>query len=283
MDRLKIAVIPNLSKEKASACTDEILSVLGQCGCETLLRDDLFGKNGCFPDSERQELSGCDLFIAVGGDGTIIHTAKLAASFQKPVLGVNAGKLGFTAGLEADELYLLPKLLTGEYRLEQRAMLSVTVCSQGHATRFCAMNDAVVSGELAKIIDYQMALGKKDLAYHYRADGFIVATPTGSTAYSLSAGGPVLEPTVSCLVYTPICPHSLFNRSLIFGRDTKLQVKISENPGKIFLTLDGEEPFELQKEDYLSFVRSSSYAQFIKLNSSNFYDVLNQKIVENRH
>ena len=192
-----------------------------------MLKTDLFTAHGIYQERVEDSLRACDVFIAIGGDGTIIHTAKLAASLGKPILGVNAGTLGFTAGVERHQLSLLANLVKGEYREERRLMLSVELSSGGETRGFYAINDAVLSGEPAKIIDYNMVLGRR--SYRYRADGFIVATPTGSTAYSLSAGGPVIEPNMNCLVYTPICPHSLFNRSVIFGADSHLAVNIPEN------------------------------------------------------
>lgn len=159
-------------------------------------------------------------------------------------------------------------------------MLSVRLLSGGEERGFYALNDAVLSGEPAKIIDYSMRLGQR--SYRYRADGFIVATPTGSTAYSLSAGGPVIEPNLDCLVYTPICPHSLFNRSVIFGADSSLWVDIPRNPGRLYLSVDGEAPLELSSGDRLLFSRADRRARFIRLESHDFYDILNRKIIETR-
>lgn len=158
-------------------------------------------------------------------------------------------------------------------------MLEVTQCTGEEQRRFSALNDAVISSELAKIVEYRMAVDG-DTAYLYRADGFIVATPTGSTAYSLSAGGPVTEPTLDCMIYTPICPHSLFNRSVIFAPDTRLVVDIPHNRSRLFLTVDGADPVGLHAGDRLIFARARRYAQFIKLTNNNFYDILNQKLLE---
>lgn len=277
---MKIAVVPNLTKEAAQACTDEVLRILSECGCETVLKTDLFTAHGVYQERIEDSLRSCDLFIAIGGDGTIIHTAKLAASMKKPILGVNAGTLGFTAGVERHELSLLANLVRGEYLEERRLMLEVELTSGDHVQRFYALNDAVLSGEPSKIIDYQMVLGHR--SYRYRADGFIVATPTGSTAYSLSAGGPVIEPNMDCLVYTPICPHSLFNRSIIFGTKSQLLVDIPENIGRLYLAVDGETPLEIFTKDKLRFFPSDRFARFIRLGGYDFYDVLNQKIIETR-
>ena len=277
---MKIAVVPNLTKEAAQACTDEVLRILSECGCETVLKTDLFTAHGVYQERIEDSLRSCDLFIAIGGDGTIIHTAKLAASMKKPILGVNAGTLGFTAGVERHELSLLANLVRGEYLEERRLMLEVELTSGDHVQRFYALNDAVLSGEPSKIIDYQMVLGHR--SYRYRADGFIVATPTGSTAYSLSAGGPVIEPNMDCLVYTPICPHSLFNHSIIFGTKSQLLVDIPENIGRLYLAVDGETPLEIFTKDKLRFFPSDRFARFIRLGGYDFYDVLNQKIIETR-
>ena len=246
-----------------------------------MLKTDLFTSQGVYQERVEDSLLSCDLFIAIGGDGTIIHTAKLAASLGKPILGINAGTLGFTAGLERHELGLLPRLVQGEYREERRRMLSVELESQkGASQSFYALNDAVLSGEPAKIIDYQMVLGSR--SYRYRADGFIVATPTGSTAYSLSAGGPVIEPSMDCLVYTPICPHSLFDRSILFSPQSQLVIQIPENTGRLYLSVDGETPLEVFTGDLLRFRQADRFARFIRLGGRNFYDILNQKIIETR-
>ncbi len=278
---MKIVVVPNLIKKEALSCTKETVDILQREGCQVLLKTDLFDSEGVYHESFDKSLNSCDLFIAVGGDGTIIHTAKLAAEFGKPILGVNAGTLGFTAGIEREDLGLLPNLLTGRYREEKRLMLSIQVLSRNGAVSYLALNDAVVRGRSAAIIDYEMALGD-NAGYFCRADGFIVATPTGSTAYSLSAGGPVIQPDMDCLVYTPVCPHALFGRSVIFGGDTRLRVTIPEQSESLFLTVDGETPIELAPEDKLLFSRADRFAHFLRLDGKDFYDVLNQKIIETR-
>lgn len=278
---MKIAVLPNLKNSAAMSCAEETISILKKHGCETVLKTDLFDSAGVYCETADENLTSCDVFIAVGGDGTIIHTAKLAATLDKPILGINAGALGFTAGMEQNELDLLPNLFSGAYREERRLMLLIKVMSNGITNSYQALNDAVFSGELATIVNYSMALGE-NRGYNCRADGFIVATPTGSTAYSLSAGGPIIQPDMDCLVYTPVCPHALFNRSVVFGGDTRLVVDIPENRGQLYLTIDGEKPVKLHTGDKLVFSRSERTARFLKLGAKDFYDVLNQKIIETR-
>lgn len=275
---MRIAVIPNSAREGAESTACQIVDVLKGCGCEIQVRPYDYNRHCLCEMASDPAFAQCDLFLAVGGDGTIIHVAKAAAALDKPVLGVNAGKLGFTAVIEQDRLGELAKLACGGYQEEQRLLLQVEVLAKRGTVVSHALNDAVVSAELAKIIDYHLALGEGK-AYRYRADGFIVATPTGSTAYSLSAGGPVVDPALDCLIYTPICPHSLFNRSVLFGADTRLTVEIPQNQSRLYLTVDGEAPMELQPGDKLVFSRSSRRARFIKLTNTNFYDILNQKLV----
>lgn len=275
---MKIAVIPNGTREEARRCTQSVLKALDACGCKALLKPYSYSHACAREMAADPEIAQCQLFLAIGGDGTIIHVAKIAAALDKPVLGINAGKLGFTALVEQEELSLLPRLVTGDYQEEQRLMLQVEKQGIGPPATCHALNDAVVSAELAKIIDYRLALGEGE-SYRYRADGFIVCTPTGSTAYSLSAGGPVVDPALDSLIYTPICPHSLFNRSVLFGADTRLQVAIPENRSRLYLTIDGEAPIELQPGDKLLFSRSPHRARFIKLTNRNFYDILNQKLL----
>lgn len=276
---LKIAIAPNPAKKRARARAEDAVSVLRTAGCETVLIE------GLYEDSSAQKaaldtISTCDVLLAVGGDGTVICAAKLVAELNKPLLGINAGKLGFTTDVEPEDIPLLSQLAKGRWQEEHRMMLGVALTSGREIRRFLALNDAVVSGELAKIVEYRMAFGQ-NAGYVYRADGFIVATPTGSTAYSLSAGGPVIEPTLDCMVYTPICPHSLFNRSVAFAPDTLLTVDIPKNRGRLVLTVDGAEPVELKAGDKLTFTKAKQYARFIKLTNRNFYDILNQKLLDN--
>ncbi len=275
---MKIAIAPNPAKKQAPSLAEEAARVLNSAGCETVHIAGMYEEGA--PHNEATKLINCcDVLIAVGGDGTIINAAKLAAELNKPLLGLNAGKLGFTAGLEPEQMHLLPKLAQGRWREERRMMLEVSLYSDEGQQKFYTLNDSVVSAELAKIVEYRVAIDDNS-GYLYRADGFIVATPTGSTAYSLSAGGPVVEPTLDCMIYTPICPHSLFNRSVMFAPDTRLVVDIPRNRGRLFLTIDGAAPVELKAGDRMIFARARRCARFIKLTNNNFYDILNQKLLE---
>lgn len=278
---MKIAVIPNLNKRDAEAYTARIVSLLRQCGAEVLMHASLAGDYGgtvaCV--SHEEMVARCDVVIAVGGDGTIIHTARHASRVDKPILGVNLGRLGFLAGVERDELYLLRRLFDGSYTVRRHMMLDVTVHGAAGEKTYCALNDAVVSGAQSKIFDFGLSVDGSE-TYRFRADGLILATPTGSTAYSLSAGGPVLDPQMDCILFTPICPHSLFNRSTVFSADKRLTVSAdSEYSGDVFLTVDGDAPIRIARSDTISVRRSERATLLIKMDDRNFYDIVNRKIL----
>lgn len=278
---MKIAVIPNLNKRDAEAYTARIVSLLRQCGAEVLMHASLAGDYGgtvaCV--SHEEMVAWCDVVIAVGGDGTIIHTARHASRVDKPILGVNLGRLGFLAGVERDELHLLRRLFDGSYTVRRHMMLDVTVHGAAGEKTYCALNDAVVSGAQSKIFDFGLSVDGSE-TYRFRADGLILATPTGSTAYSLSAGGPVLDPQMDCILFTPICPHSLFNRSTVFSADKRLTVSAdSEYSGDVFLTVDGDDPIHIARSDTISVRRSERATLLIKMDDRNFYDIVNRKIL----
>lgn len=272
---MKVAVIPNGRAAGVHAALPAVCAQLQMLGAQTLCPT-----SAAFPSPEADELIGaCDVVVALGGDGTIIHTAKRAAAFGRAVLGINCGTLGFMAGLEADELEQLAKLIAGEYSIESRMLLEVRV-SGAKERRFYALNEAVVSrGSLSRIVELDIRNQDKPVMT-YEGDGVIVATPTGSTGYSLSAGGPVVDPEVSCLLVTPVCPHSLHCRSTIFSADAVLSVRANvERCPEIYLTVDGEEGLRVGERDVVTIARADRTARLIKIKQQSFYDVLTQKLV----
>jgi NAD+ kinase len=285
---LKIAVIPNLSKQDAHNKTIQIVNKCCQFGADILM---ISSFKGYFPGMEidfyedfHEMINACDAIIAIGGDGTIIHSAKHAAKADKPILGINVGRLGFVAGLEMDELEYLKDLIDGNYTIENRMMLSVTLERDGKIQSYYALNDAVIArGSLSRIVDFKVLFNENNVC-EYRADGLILSTPTGSTAYSLSAGGPVIDPSMQCIILTPICPHSLFTRTVVFGPESRLSVLSKSNyDSEIFLTLDGETSIQIQNGESISFCSSELAAKLIKLKHKNFYEVVNEKLTERRN
>jgi len=237
-----------------------------------------------FYDDFKKMMADCDIVIAVGGDGTIIHCARHAAAAEKPILGINIGRLGFVAGLETDELDELKNLTDGNYIIEDRMMLEVRLENNGIQETHYALNDAVLArGALSRILDLKVNFNDKNVC-DYRADGLIIATPTGSTAYSLSAGGPVIDPSISCILLSPICPHSLLTRSVVFGPDARLSVLASSSyDSEMFLTIDGDTSIQITDKQKIEFCRSKQTVRIIKLKDNNFYEVVNEKLAERRN
>ena len=236
-----------------------------------------------FLEKTDEIISMSDMVLTIGGDGTIMHAARHAAPLRKPLLGINMGRLGFVAGLEPNELSMLKKLAEGDYSIEHRMMLKVShICEDGENSYF-AINDAVISrGSLSRLIDIEVWLDK-DYMCKYCSDGLILSTPTGSSAYSLAAGGPVVEPTMKCIVMTPICPHSLFGRSVVFGHSSELVIKAAcDDDTEVYLTIDGAKTVIIKKNDTVIITSSELEAEFITLKDRSFYRVLNDKFAEKR-
>ena len=231
--------------------------------------------------SLEQLLMHTDAAITVGGDGTIIHTAKYAARTNTPLIGVNVGRLGFAADVEAEEIDSLTRLKTGDFTTESRLLLDVEVIKDGASQHYLAVNDAVVAhGELSKIVDLTLSLDGEEIS-KYRADGLLFSTPTGSTAYSLSAGGPILSPQMRCILMTPVCPHSLFSRSVVFDEEAQLSVSVKIPDGcSCVLTVDGEENIDIHEADSVIIRRSDLNLRLLSLKKRNFYKKLNEKLKE---
>lgn len=220
-----------------------------------------------------------DVIIAVGGDGTILHAAMQAVKRQIPVLGVNTGRLGFMAGLEVYELDKLKYIVDGQYEIDSRMMLEIKTESRSGV--YYALNDAVISkGELSRIIDITLECNGREVG-NYRADGIIVSTPTGSTAYSLSAGGPIVDPGLESIGITPICPHSLISRTILFEPDSILYIYPHNIRDKdAYLTVDGINIIKLKEREKVTISRSNLKTKLIKLKDTSFYEVLNKKMNE---
>lgn len=281
----RIALIPNLTKNGAYEESLKAIRLLKSFGGKILMTTDLSEKYSdndiAFFESHEVLIQKCDAVVTIGGDGTIIHAAKHAANFEKPLLGINMGRLGFVAELEPNELPMLERLFSGDYNVEKRQMLKVTLKSKSGSKSFFALNDAVISrGSMTKIIDLDVWL-KKSYICHYCADGLIVATPTGSSAYALSAGGPVIEPSMSCILMTPICSHSLFSRPVLFNPSSEILVNAaSREDTDLTLTIDGETTIPITADDTVVITTAEIYAELIVLKDKTFYRVLSDKFTE---
>ena len=273
------AIIPNLTRKNARAVTVSLLSKLSEFEIRAVADEALRAEfESCkvefLPFS--QMIDECDVIISVGGDGTILHCAK----YGKPVLGVNAGRLAFMAGLEPAELELLSLLKDGKYTLDRRMMLKAVVTKDGEkiAEKYC-INDVVAArGEQIKMIEVTVRCNGS-VINDYFTDGIIISTPTGSTAYNLSAGGPVVDPQIESMLLTPICTHSLFSRAMIFKPDTELSVTC--NSDNINVSCDGD-TVKLTKGCVITVTKAPVYGEFIRIKSDTFLDVLNNKLAQRR-
>lgn len=279
------AVVPNLDKLETERCTRTLIAKMDALGAPVLMQKEMRAvfedPRVRFVDSEEELYRQGDVLIAVGGDGTIIQVAKGAAQYGKAVLGINVGRLGFVATLERHELDQLEKLVQGAYTVEKRMMLDVSI--GGEEQHYSVLNDAVLSrGTYSHILDLEVLLNNESIC-NYRADGLIVSTPTGSTAYFLSAGGPVVDPSLDCIGLVPICPHSLFTRPVVFGGDATLCARAHcGSEEEILLSLDGETILPIHSAVPVTIRRSPLTAGIIRLNHKNFYQVVNDKLAERR-
>lgn len=282
-----ISIFPNLNNVYVKPISNDVINALLRLKADVYLpseyKDTYADFDISYGDNEKI-MSVCDIAIAIGGDGTTLNVAKKSALKNKPVLGINAGRLGFMSGIERDELNLLENLVNGKYKIDERMMLKARIFEGDiqKSVHHC-LNDIVISrGNFARLIDINVICDGRSVS-NTRADGVIIATPTGSTAYSMAAGGPVVSPEADCIIETPICPHSLMDRSIIFSADKELIIKASNDVRNIpILTVDGQEAVNLSPESEIHVSISELKTKLIKLKPENFYEILNKKIIERR-
>lgn len=284
---MKISIFPNFNNDGVLQTCEEICKELDKLGVDYSVakcnESDETGTLPLFFDTN-ELIENCDIVIVVGGDGTTLNVAKAASLHNKLTLGINAGRLGFMSGLERDELSLLNRLVSGEYEVEERMMINARLMSENGTQNFICLNDAVITrGDLARLIDVTVKSDGRVITKN-RADGMIIATPTGSTAYSMAAGGPVVSPDNSCFVVTPICPHSLVNRSIVFSSDKELEITVENDKNNTsYLSIDGEKSVTVTKNSKIIISKSEYVAKLIKIKPDSFYEILNKKLLERRN
>ncbi len=286
----KVLIRPNPTREKTLHVTPTIVSAIRSFGFKVFLSKDLeprlgalLGEKAVFCD-EGEALRTCDFAVVVGGDGTILRLAQAAALHQKPILGINVGTMGFMSELEMQELWEIEKVRSGAFWLDSRMMINVRVVNAEGETLFEAegLNDAVVSkGIVSRVIKLNVFVnGKKTL--FLSADGVIVCTPTGSTAYSLSAGGPIIEPSSACMAITPICPHSLNIKSVILGADKEIRITPPLQENSVHLSVDGYQSFEVEPGHSIVIRRSAAELSLIRIKELGFYEIIRKKLSNER-
>lgn len=269
-------------KEEICAVVPRITQWLREGGIEVLL--DATGAS-CFGPPEKetspQEMAAkMDMLVVLGGDGTLLAAARQFIECEVPILAVNLGGMGFMTSVTLDQaIPLLEQVVSGNHRISPRMMLKAELIRNGQIIqRQQALNDAVVAkGTLSRMLDFDLSVNSHFLG-RYRADGLIVSTPTGSTAYSLAAGGPILYPVLQAFVLTPICPHMLTNRPLVLPDSVQLELDLSALEEQAYLTLDGQIGHELQRGDHISISKSPFRVNLVRPQEQTYYKVLRNKL-----
>jgi len=228
------------------------------------------------------KLAQADILVVLGGDGSLLAAARLAAPLGVPILGVNLGHLGFLSEVEEENVFdAIETVAAGSFRVEQRMMLDACVERDGEQVgSFTGLNDAVINKSgFSRMITLDIMVGS-EYVQTVPADGVIVSTPTGSTAYSLSAGGPIVSPLFECLIITPICPHTLYSRSQIIAGDEEVRVVLSSSGSDTVLTVDGQVGDSLRAGDQVRVRKSAHTARFVRLGGRSFYRILREKLRE---
>lgn len=262
----RITVIPNPQKDPDGVHTDAVTAYFKAHGCRVGMGD----------LSETTSLA-----VVLGGDGSILRAAAETSKLGVPILGINLGRVGYMAEIESGRLSELDRLFDGDYMTEERMMLDVSVYDGDTVRRFTALNDAAFSnGAVARMVDIGLDCNGVQ-AGRYHADGLVIATPTGSTAYSLSAGGPVVDPSLDCICVTPVSAHSLGARPMIFAPDSVLEVAdCGTRESDVYLTVDGNENVRLNRSGRVVIKRSEYITKLVRIKRDGFYGTLIRKLTE---
>ena len=277
-----VGLIVNYKKEKTRETACNIIDWLNSKKLRICIEGNMGKKIGkeelnCLTEKFLKEV---DLIISLGGDGTLLRAARLAAAEDIPVFGVNLGGLGFLTQIGIDSLEKsLEKLYQGRYFLDERMMLDCTVKrKEKEIKKFTALNDIVIGkGAFARIICLATYVND-DYVITYSADGLVISTSTGSTAYSLSAGGPIVNPNIDSIILTPICPHTLSARPFIIGKNDQVKIKLESSEEKIMVTIDGQEGFVLKPKDEVIIKKSDHKARLVTFKENSFYAILREKL-----
>lgn len=277
----KIAIFAKVHDPRCQGVAEELIHWLEARGLVPLVEPHL-ARHLDYADAidNRKISDDADLVVVLGGDGTLISVARLVGDKEVPILGVNLGSLGFLTEITLDELYpALDDFLRGDYSISDRMMLKTSVVRDGEEiASYQVLNDLVINkGALARIIDMETTVSGHYLTT-FKADGLIISSPTGSTGYSLAANGPIIHPSLDCLVITPICPHTLTNRPLVVGSDAEVDVTLQSRHEDVFLTLDGQVGMELRQGDIIRVKQAKYRTRLVASRSKDYFEVLRTKL-----
>lgn len=277
-----IGIISNTDKDPELEYTKTLAENIQKLGGRVRVKDSLAYLCGGQPcASEEEVLEGSDIVVVLGGDGTFLKTARIAYKQEIPILGINLGNLGFLTEIDKNEIpSAAQNIMTGDYTVENRLMLEVDIYRDGVKTYTdTALNDIVVSrGQISRILHVKTFVNNVYIDT-FPGDGLIISTPTGSTAYSLSAGGPIVEPDAHLMVVTPICPHILYSRSFVINSSSEVRAVLDEDfHHDASITVDGQQAYEIRGGDYIIVRKSSYFTKLARINSRDFFNILRTKI-----
>ena len=276
----KIGIICKLNRKEPQDILKELLPWLRQRGCEVFVDQDSAAPLNIRGYDRNEIPSHAEVVLVLGGDGTMLSVIRLVADAGIPVLGINLGSLGFLTEVNKEEIYsTVEEMLSGGCALEERLMLKTTLRRGAEVIdQVSVLNDVVINkGALARIIDLEVSVDQSYVTT-YKADGLIISTPTGSTAYSLSAGGPILYPTIENIVLTPICSHTLTNRPIVLSDKVSIVIKLRSSSEDVFLTLDGQVGCALKTDDVIEVVKADYKARLLVAGGTGYFDVLRKKL-----
>lgn len=279
-----VGFITNIDKDPDLSHTSHLVDWVLAKGCRVLIKDLVYNKikMGEAAASTDEIYLKSDFVVVLGGDGTILRVARKAAKYNTPILGINFGTLGYLADVERNDAFdALTKVLEGNYKVEKRMMIEAFV-ERGCISHDInlALNEVCITNlAFSRMITLNIEINN-EYVDTIRADGIIVSTPTGSTAYNLSAGGPILNPQTELMTITHICPHTLYSRPLVVSGNDEVKIQVVGNYNNVQVTCDGQNCFPLKAGDVVVIKKSNFYTNIIKTTNMNFYDILRRKMVE---
>jgi len=279
-----IGLVINLKKRGVVSLVGDIVNWLEDKGCTVLIDEETadsigFSRLGV---TQNRLIEQAECIIVFGGDGTLLRTTRLVAASGKPITGVNLGHLGFLTEIDIPEVMpALEKLLAGQYYVEERMMLEALVFREEKVVEHSfGLNDAVITnGAFARLLHLETYVNN-EYVNTYPSDGLIISSPTGSTAYSLSAGGPLVTPDLNLMLITPICPHTLWARPLVVAPESMIKVIILSRQEEVMLTMDGQHGFRLLQHDQVTIRQAPQKARFLRLKGRGFFELLRKKLKE---
>ncbi len=276
----KIGIICKTGRPEPQEILKELLPWLRQKGYETLVDADAAAGLNIRGFTRSEVAAAADVVLVLGGDGTMLSVSRLVAGKGVPILGINLGSMGFITEINRDEIYdAVEAMLADGCAVEDRMMLNARIHRLGEKiAEYTVLNDVVINkGALARIIDLETFVNGMYVTT-YKSDGLIISTPTGSTAYSLSAGGPIIYPTLGCVVLTPICPHTLTNRPIVLPDDFKVDITLKTLSSDVYLTLDGQVGFSLMQDDVIEITKSELRTRLLIPCERDYFEILRNKL-----